>query len=277
MSRKSFTSDNPSLFPFLSILTCTIGVLALMITLSVYAKPFFSDEPDPKKAYEQYVKLTSEIDRTQGDITQYQQLVVQAEALQKKLIEMRQEYDRLQQQQSEHSATAAELGRLLSEIGGLRKKIAELENELSKVLESLKTMQVKVENMPAPGTMRVVPPRGFTESGAKGSRLKVMTFVECHRNNIIIHPYGEKTLQEVLNDNIESSNEVQQLIKDAKAKANYDELIVLLLRPDGVKSFDKLLSVIRKNNEDKGSNKARYSEVLIPGSGPLDLSEFTKH
>jgi len=274
MSRKSVVCDNPSLFPFLSILTCTIGVLALMITLSVHAKPFFSKQT--KELYDQYVNLTSEVSQTQEEITKYQALVVQAEALRKKLGELKEEYDRLGNQKTEYSANSKELARLLSEIADLRKKIEELENELNKVLESLKAMQAKEKNMPEPDTVRVVPPRGFTGTGAKQSQLKALTFVECHRNNIIIYPYGEKPRKEVLRNDIESSNEVQQLIKDAKAEANNDKLIVLLLRTDGVKSFDELLSVIKKSNEETVSNKARYSEVLIPGSGPLDLSEFKK-
>lgn len=231
MRRRNDNTDNDvSLFPFLSILACIIGVLTLMIsTLALLQMD--NDVVVRAEEYESVVNDLTEQQRSlallERQLAQEQQKIAsRASAKQKELVEKQEQLKQLQNQfllarkkrdELDKPAVAGEvpeqqpLSELEKELAGLKEQIAQLTVELE-----------KKERPPDEAEVTVVP-------GGSGRGIKPY-FVECTKNGLVLHHTDEQV--QVRPATIEKSEPFLKLLDsvagDEKAK------LIFLIRDDGV-------------------------------------------
>jgi biopolymer transport protein ExbD len=112
---------------------------------------------------------------------------------------------------------------------------------------------------------------GLTESGvldeATQSALKIVSlhpvFIECRGDSAILHP----SLIKIRGSKLRRSNHLSAVMTQVKKDEDDGAVIILLIRPDGVETYDQINSVLRDSN-------VRYGYVPIPGFSEIDLSTF---
>lgn len=88
-------------------------------------------------------------------------------------------------------------------------------------------------------------------------------FVECRGEHVIVHP----TAMKVPVSKLGRHEAFQKVMERVKGGQNKGMVLILMIRPDGVKSFDQVRTLAQKQ-------KIRYGFLPIPGFGEIDLSAF---
>jgi len=269
MGRRSSSDDEEvSLFPFMSILACLIGILTLMISVISRVKEMDRD------------KLTQEeYDRA---IT-YRDLKIEIEELRKLL-------ERLEERISTERLTVAELDRLRQLRVVLTHKLDELEDrrdpadtdaELQKKAELLKQEIAALKKDRPPLAMRVEELRKLlaqrkevpkpeqsvvVRPGGIGSRAAAsLFFVECNSTGIVTHERGAESVA-VPTTAITTSEAYRGFLE--RAGRSRDPMILFLVRKAGNDSY--LWAAGFAENEFR----LRTGKLPMPNDGRIDLSLF---
>ncbi len=80
------------------------------------------------------------------------------------------------------------------------------------------------------------------------NQTKTPRYIECQGNGIIIHPNQELVLKEDIDS---PSSALRRLLDEVSSRRNQEYLIVAI-RPDGIDVFDKVRSLIERENIDIG-------------------------
>ncbi|QDV69621.1 hypothetical protein Poly24_33370 [Rosistilla carotiformis] len=268
MARRPRTNDDEiSLFPFLSIVACVIGVLTMMIATLALAQ---TDSPDIAQIeeYESVQKKQKEADES---IQQLQQRisVSNSAAL------------HLKETQKERKLTQAELEALLQETEELEKQLAEqkklevvipkvnpkdretigdMQTQLSSVQEQLAQLEAQLkkrEDVPTEGNVTILP----QGSGATF----VPHFVECADGSLVLHNLPEP--KRVRTSEAGGDKDFKDLMN--KVLNGKDDTIIFLVRSDGLSTYRTLKSLC-------DSNDVRNGKIPVVGKGRIDLSVFTE-
>lgn len=257
-----------SLFPFLSVLTCTIGVLILIITLlavgHLHAGPLVLATKQQKALQETYVRLHEASEQARTDIDDHNNLIAQAELLETQMRQLQQELERVQDRHSQYKLKVEELQRLNDELNRRTVDISDLEGRLQDARASRQALQKKVDDLPEPGTVRVVASRRYAGGVPDQVSSRRPVFLECRKEGIVCHP-GTSVITE---SQIESGSALQSLLDSAASSGNNGTLLVFLVRPDGVPTYDKAARRVRQREN------VRWGLLPVPGAGPIDLSVF---
>jgi len=246
---KQKTDESVSLFPFLDIMACLIGILVLMITAATLAQ-IARDEEDTKDE--------EAIERAEARVTEYREI-------REELADEVEERKELQQQVDEADITREELEELLAEaaqLQALQQRIKEITDpetdakikELEEKLGQLRTVLANRKEA-AEAEIQIMP------SGS-GYGLSP-TFVECSSNAVVLHDRPDPVTVPV--SRLTKSEAFLKLLEDVKQRPK--GTVVFLVRPDGARSYSAARNIARRNYATNG-------KLAVAGHGKLDLSLF---
>ncbi|MFT7640709.1 MAG: hypothetical protein ACI9G1_002453 [Pirellulaceae bacterium] len=260
--RKKGKGDVVSLFPFLSILACVIGVLTLIISALAVAQ---MDTPElaSVEALE-----TAEKQRS-ADLNKIA-------ALEKKIAELRETSSDIQKEsvdklnrvkqlklavdnaiiENSQPKPAAKLP--VADEDKHKLKVEQLLKEIADAAAEIKKAATEIASKKTPPAEAVVQVR---PSGS-GAKLKP-TFIECTAAGLVLFS-GPQPVRVRRADIATNADLIAILKKIADAK---DETIIFLIRDDAVRTYD----LARKVALD---NYARNGKLPVIGKGKLDLSVF---
>ncbi len=262
MPRRPRTNDDDiSLFPFLSIIACVIGVLTMMIATLALAQ---TDTPDVAQI-ENFEQDQKALDRTKSRIEQIKLEI--SDSL------------RLREQQKQNATNKAEIAEMLAELDAIEKELAEqkkiqivipkvdpkaretatdmqaqhaqLEEQIAQLEQDLKDRKDKSE-----ANVTVLP---------QGSGLNFKPhFVECAADSFVMHT--QTPPKRIRTANAAKAQEFINLMELAANGKN--DSIVFLVRSDGLGTFRTLKGLCDKRS-------IRNGKLPVVGQGRIDLSAFT--
>jgi hypothetical protein len=235
-----------SLFPFLSILTCTMGALSLLVAGLAIGQADFGPSTELAGVRDGIVTNTVTAD-------ELKRLIAEAEAIRQRLAQARAELARLQKEVAQNKADEKRILDLLGEHKQWRERVELLERELQRLRDEIAKLPPETSQDPTKRTVRVVP-----LGSGKGIR---PTFVECTSTSLIIHPEGTC----IFKSDIQDSPEFAKLVRETAAQRAQGKRVILLIRPDGVSTYWLAQQAARSQNVVCGA-------LPVPGEGNLDLS-----
>ena len=243
------TRPEPSNFPFLSILACVMGTLALLITSM--AVGMVAEEAVDVDRYE---ALRARIDRDRLALGRLQSLAGEVETLEAELSAARAQREALEEQLGSDPDTTAPLRERLDL---LARRKSSLERELALLADRARdrssALDARRESAKVPFKVR---PSG----SGKGL---VPYFIECRREGLRLHT--ARGLVDVPAHRISTSADFRNFVRGVAQLPNAE--ILFLIRPGGVAPHEIALKSIRER-------RLRTAEIPIPGDAPLDLSAF---
>ncbi|QNN24742.1 hypothetical protein HED60_21515 [Planctomycetales bacterium ZRK34] len=270
MSRRRHKNDHiVSLFPFLSILACVIGVLTLMITALALGQL----DPGQVRAAERmvyvqqrmdnrYAEAKEKTDKDRKEVERIKRLIDEAESIRKQLESARAEYEKLQTEQRKQLLSATpdnkNSAQMLANANRLRLRVADLEPELNQLLEQIRMLKEELaqrKQKPEEATVTIRPSGSGTDL--------IPSFVECTASGILLHTYEPPV--HVRRGDLAKSEPFLNLLDEV---ANSDErTVIFLLREDGLGTYYVARGIAR-------SRFARNGKLPVVGHGRLDLSLF---
>ncbi len=256
--KKKGNEETVSLFPFLSILACVIGVLTLMITALALSQ--MDNQDDAWKRAEEFEQHQKQIEAKQEEIDQVKDQIEDISKLNRDLILALEELKKLKQEKNKlpNDISPEEKVKLLAEANRLEKRIEEIKDdpmELQKEIDKLKKELNKREN-PVAAEVRIQP-------GGTGVDLKP-TFIECTKTGIVVLDGSAKSLR-VRRDDLRKSLPFVELLD--KIGAQKKGTVIFLVREDAVYTYNIASSVARSRYCPNG-------KLPVEGNGKIDLSKF---
>jgi hypothetical protein len=265
--------DILSLFPFLSILTCLIGTLTMLIALLAMQQVNKTEKDAAKIKESEQERIIAETrlrdykafkDKLQKDklsISAVKKLLKELEEKRKALLE---EMERLLKERAlrmdeiaKRSKAASKAEELMGELNRFKDKIAKVTAEIDRVNKEIseKTALLSTKTKKSVSTVMVRPSGSAT--GLKP------TFVECAKDGVVIYdPEGTKRIPASVLKTDQAFNGLLGTVK-----ANEHATIIFLVRSEGIWTF-------RNASLQADAIGARYGKLPILGDGLLDLSLF---
>lgn len=262
--RRSDNDNDVSLFPFLSIIACLIGVLTVMISTLTLAQMDTADVA----VIETWEKTQMELTRNDEEIAKLtasiaEQLGPDGASVRKRLVERQAMLDKLLKEQKQLQKTLAE--QKAQEVviptidESLRETAASMQAELEDLQKEIAQLEIEVKDRKdAAETKVTVAPSG---SGVR------MTphFVECTKGALILHTVNPPKMiraAEMVTDT--------DFIALLQAVANgVDDSIIFLIRSDGLPTYRAAKKLCTEQ-------EIRNGKLPAVGAGIIDLSRFTK-
>lgn len=268
--RRKNNEEAVSLFPFMSILACLIGILTLMISVSMQAKQAESeDKSNEERALavenrdlkKKATQITEAIKKAEENVKKQNSTSSQLAELKDRKIVLKQKFAELAKADDPEKADAA----LQKTLEMMRTEIAALKKNrppLLKKLEELKTALAKRKNPPKKVESVVV------RSSGSGVRMAArIFFVECNSTGIVL--IGEKDgTATVATGSIPSSVEYASFVEEVKRTR--DSMVLFLLRKEGSAAYLWAAGVAENKFE------VRTGKIPIPNNGKIDLSLFSQ-
>ena len=262
MPRRPRTNDDDiSLFPFLSIIACVIGVLTMMIATLALAQ---TDTPDVAKI-ENFEQDTKSLDRTKARIKQIKLEISDS------LI--------LREQQQKNETNKAEIAEMLAELKAIEKELADqkkvkivipkLDPKARETATDMQAQHAQIEEQIAQLEQDLRDHKDRSEANVtvlpQGSGLNFKPhFVECAADSFVMHT--QTPPQRIRTANAAKAKEFIDLMQLA-ANGKSDS-IVFLVRSDGLATFRTLKGLCDKRS-------IRNGKLPVVGQGRIDLSAFT--
>ncbi|WP_339731621.1 hypothetical protein [uncultured Gimesia sp.] len=258
VKKKQNDTETVSLFPFLSILACVIGVLTLMITAMALSQ--MDQQDDVWKRVEEFEQEQQKITEKQENIDEVKSQIEDLSKLNRDLILALEELKKLKQEKTKipNDITPEEKVKLLAESNRLEKRVEAIKDEpmmLQKEIDKLKVELNKREN-PVAAEVRIQP-------GGTGVDLNP-TFIECTKNGILVLDGPSKDLR-VRRDDLRKSLPFVELLD--KIGAQNKGTVIFLIREDAVYTYNIASSVARSRYCPNG-------KLPVEGNGKIDLSKF---
>ena len=264
--RRKDSGEGVSLFPFLSILACLIGILTLMISVMSQlntADTAGQSEEDIARAkkrtqlisiaegMEVEIKdLDERIKKERSSAATLQKLREQRASAEKKL----QQLEKMQGQSPNSLKKASEKHR--QEIASLIKNKQELEKKAKEIRDEITARK----NAPEPPKSVQVRP-----GGSGNNRPSAVFFVECDDKGITLIRKGHKP-QRVATEDIAKSSNYRDFL--TKIKTVRDPMVLYLIRRSGYSTYRWAA------HEAIEKHGIRTGKLPLPNDGELDLSMF---
>lgn len=268
--RVSSAGGGVSLFPFLSILACVIGILTLMISVTVVVKssgPTDRDKEELRRAREyqsllaQQRKLQQEIANLKKQLKTRNATALQLQELDERRIVLRRQLDDQKDQLTKAEKTDKTLQKLIenliNETEALRRERPALEKKLAELKEELARRKIKPDNKPQP--VRVMP------GGSGSAKAGQLFFVECDTTGLIIHRKGQPKTN-VSTAAIGTDPNYNRFLQEAVDRR--DAMVLFLIRDTGGPAYR------RAAGWAENQFKLRTGKLPLPGKGEADLSLF---
>lgn len=267
--RRNSSDEGVSLFPFMSILACLIGILTLMISVTMQLKQLDNQgrtEEEKSRAIENR-DLKKEAEKLEKDLAEAQKKLEREKATVSQLAKLEERRIVLEQQfeetaQGDPDQTSEELQKLVEL---LKKETISLQLErppLSTRLEELRA-ELAARKTPPKSAESVVIRPGGTGLSASAS----LFFVECNSTGIVIRS-GPGAPVTVSTSAINDSETYGQFLENVKRTR--DSMVLFLVRRSGNDAY--LWAAGIADSRFEVSN----GKLPIPNDGEIDLSLFEK-
>ncbi len=256
--------DDISLFPFLSILACVIGVLTLMIVALALGQMNTGSVVQA----EEFVQARRQIRRDQQAIAALEQQLAEKQSrssgAQQQLADLR---TRLKDINS-RMAEARDVLRQPTEIAAPpvdaaahRAKMDQLRASLKKVQDQIaqRTAELKDRTRPSAAPQVAIRPSG------SGVGL-IPTFIECNSQGLVIHG-EEKKQRPIAQGAIKTDADFLAQLK--RIASNPKASVIFLIRSNGLNAYETASAVADEH-------RARHGKLPVPGEGRIDLSLFRR-
>ncbi|MFG0250902.1 MAG: coiled-coil domain-containing protein [Phycisphaeraceae bacterium JB051] len=265
MSRRNRDDGEMSLFPFLSILVCLIGVLTLMIVGVSIAQMNTPDIDELLKNQEELEEVKKELTELEKKKLELQEFIKMAQGIKNQLndaLKKLRDLEEMKKAAQQQEKLAAEAVELLAEIQRLEKQIKQLTKELEEIQKKIAKLEEELKKR----LEKPVPEVQIQPSGSEDLRNGKIrpTFVETTKEGVRIHtPQGQTfvTSRDMRNED----KAYMQLVKESDERK--DRMIIFLIRSDAIRTFDTAKALADKNH-------AYNSRLPIVGQGRVDLSLF---
>ncbi len=267
MARRPRTNDDDiSLFPFLSIVACVIGVLTMMIAVLTLQQ---TDAPDIAMI-EEYETTQKAAKLADDAISQLRQKISVSKSAALHFSERQKEQKLQQKELEELIRQTEELEKKLAEKEELeivipkvdpkaRETISEMQSELAAAQEQVAQLEAQLKkrtDVPTEGNVTVLP---------QGSGLTfVPHFVECAAGAIVMHNLKEP--KRIRTGQAGNDPDFKALMR--KVLNGKDDTIVFLVRDDGLSTYRAMRGLC-------ASNDIRNGKIPVVGKGRIDLSAFS--
>jgi multidrug efflux pump subunit AcrA (membrane-fusion protein) len=260
--------DDISLFPFLSIIACVIGVLTLMISTLALAQ---MDSPAVANA-ERYEQAQKDLAAARAEIAEIEQKLqseqtetaTAANQQQREMTQARETLDQLVNQLEEMKQRQAEQAKIKIVIPTLpadqRETIDDMQSQLAELQERLAQLdkEIKERNLPPEESAVSILPAG---SGVDFTPY----FVECAAGAIVLH-----TSVEPLQIRAAEMAANQEFIGVLEKVANQKNATLLfLVRSDGLGTY-------RMAKALADANEVKNGKLPVVGQGRIDVGFFKK-
>ncbi|HEY1065463.1 MAG TPA: hypothetical protein VGE52_05115 [Pirellulales bacterium] len=260
--RPAANDDDISLFPFLSIVACVIGVLTLMIAtvtvqqMNTADASMISAYEDGERALKQQnealEKLKQRLDEKLGPAVAQmrQQADLKEDELEKLVRDLEKALEELEKLKKTKvviptldAAQRESLASMKNEMQELAEQVAQLEKDLSTRKES---SQSRVTILPSGSGVNFKP-----------------HFVECAQGSLVLHDLDPpKTIRAA-----EMVTDKDFLNVLSQVAGNVNDTVVFLLRSDGLNTYN----AAKKLCDDRN---IRHGRLPVVGEGKVDLSAF---
>ena len=268
--RKKSDGEAVSLFPFLSILACVIGTLTLMIAATAISQMGKEQTQEQRDRAEEYESTVKQIEEFKKDQEQAKKMIAQNQSIDKDLKDAIEELKRLKKEQEKKIAAMnkgdtletkllAESNRLFNRLKELKADPTDRKKEIEKLLEEIKKRKEK------PKEAEVV-----IKPGGSGLDLDPY-FVECTKNGVRLLDDPKQKFIRVQDLNKEEGD-FHNLLDSVAAKEK--GTLMLLLRPDGVNTYNRVRTVARTHYSVDGY--CPVGKLPVSTQGKIDLSIFRK-
>lgn len=263
MGRRQESGDNDvSLFPFLSILACIIGVLTLMISTLALSQM----DTEAVVAAEAYEKLEEDLVASETEINDLTKQI-QAESGKTEAAKKKSELLKLKRENAETQklflVAREEATQLEREIDP---EATELQQEpLEMLAADLKTYQEQIAQFKKELANRELPPEeGEFSVLPGGSGVGVVPrFIECTSNEIVLHHLAQPIRVRV--NAIETDKELLKLLNEVAGTTGGK--VIFLVREDGV-------LVYRRAKRFVDSLEVENGKLPVLGQGRINLQFF---
>ena len=272
MSRRSSNAagSGVSLFPFLSILACLIGILTLMIKIisDIKALEHAGRDKNELARAEQNYEILKNIEKQNKEIAKVTAVLkdrnsslVELSELENKRIMLRKTLDDAKAKNPTESDAALQkrVDLLMDQIAALKKERPPLDKQLAELKAELERRKIKPDTKPQP--VRINP----TGSGISANT--EILFIECNANGVVIlDKSGSK--KQVSAETITTDGSLASAFK--KLKANPTHMVLFLIRSDGNTTYAKA------GGYAENQYNLRIGKLPVPTQGEIDLSLFIK-
>ena len=265
--RRKDDGEGVSLFPFLSILACLIGILTLMISLM--SRMNSSDtagqsEEDIARAKKRS-QLVSLAQGLEVEIDDLDKRIKKERASSLQLAKLRDERQKLEgksadlkkQQNMSPDEIKASNEKLQQEIASLVDKNGQLEKKAKEIKDEITARKAAPD---PPKSVQVRP------GGSGNNRPSSVFFVECSDKGINLYKRGGAKPQFIPTDQIAKSPAYQDYL--SKIKRVRDPMVLYLIRRSGYSTYRWAA------NEALTKHELRTGKLPLPNDGKLDLSAF---
>ncbi len=236
-----------SSFAFLSVLTCLVGSLLLLIATQATIDPDAGDT-------DAFQQLLARIAAEQKDAAELEAQIANSERLVQQHREQEARLARMQGREDDGPKDDADARRRL------QRRIAGLRDQVERFGRTNEQLQGELSRRQRPGGSKRIAISG----GGSGSNL-LPVFVECTRSGLLIHARDEHAPVQVSAGSIEGSAVLARHFN--KIKSRPTARVIFLVRPNGVPAHDRAARVARRLG-------VKHGKLPVPGYGELDLSQF---
>lgn len=271
MGRRAKDSENGvSLFPFMSILACLIGILTLMISVMMQVQQMkkagrTEEEMALAMKNRDLIKkaaiLVKENDDKKGKLEREKATVSAMAKLKDRKIALTMELEGLKKARDKSRSDAE----LQKQVENMRKEIVAIKGErppLAKRLKQLDDELKKRKEMPKPKGSVKVQPRGVLGGGAD-----MIFFVECNSTGIVLLD-AEGGKKKISTAAIKTSGVFAKYLD--RVKKTEDSMVLFLIRKAGNEGY----------RWAAGTAELKYKlptgKLPLPNDGEIDLSLFNK-
>lgn len=254
--------DDVSLFPFLSIIACVIGVLTLMISTLAMAQMDTQEVADA----EQNEKLQDQLAQRREAVEDLRQKIAErigpeAMEVQRKLVDTMAELQKADEKLKEIEARRAALEKVKIVIPELdeqkRETVVDMQQQLARLKEELAQLEkdLSAREDAKEAEVSILP---------SGSGLNFTPhFVECAAGALVLHdlePPKRIRAADMTTD--------KDLIALMETIANgQNDSMIFLVRSDGLGSYRAAVNLANQN-------EIRFGKLPAVGKGRIDLSQF---
>lgn len=268
MGRRKSSGMSVSLFPFLSILCCLIGLLTLMIKVITDIKSMERGQNqeeiaralENQKIQREIAEKKKEMEKLREELENKGAATVEMRELEDKRIVLRRELDKTKV--TDPAETDAVLQRrieaLIQQIAALKKERPPLDAKIVALQKELEERKIDANAKPPPV---VVQPRGI---GTDDVNLR---FVEAEGAGLVIRKQDGSRVS-VSKAAITTEPALAEFFNEAKSDKK--SMVLFLLRTDGNESYNIAAGWAEHQFG------LRTAKLPIPNKGDIDLSKFNR-
>jgi len=277
--RRQRSRQSVSLFPFLSILACVIGVLTLMITALALSQMNTKSDDEAIARAEEAERLREllqdgreELATSGADVQRAMAILDEIEKLRKELARVEPELNKLlaaQKQRKQAASKAQDLAtkdkvlqaKLQADADRWSQRIAAMKKELAELAEKAQPFRKELARRKRPPEAA----RVIVQPGGTGRDVQP-TFIECSAEGLVLYdsdPPHRIGKQEKLEENARFLGLLDRVRKQPKGT------VVFLVRSDG-------LGVYQKARTIAWGRETRNGKLPLIGQGKVDLTMFKR-